>query len=164
MANSFKISIIISEIIMLGVFSGCKKKDETGDGWKNCYDCTAESWIGEYTGTGNYSNYTNHSNSDGVHVSILIEETAPDYLIVYFSSTNCISAVISGSLVSNYIVSFAGSGSSITATMDIMDQDLKLSGTVKKFHTEADSTMIDELINFECYKSDSYKKRRILWP
>jgi hypothetical protein len=139
--------------MVLFIFSnGCKEKDDNGNEWKNCYECNTESWIGEFTGTGNYTNIANPANADNKPVSIKIEETAPDYLIVYFSCPNYISATISGSLVSNYVISFAGTGSSITATLDTKDQGLKLSGTVKKFHIQADSTILDELINFETYK------------
>ena len=151
--SSRRFSIIIPGFIVIFVFyAGCKEKDDNGNVWKNCYECNTESWIGTFSGTGNYTSIAFPAYAENKPVSIIIEETAPDYLIVYFSCPNYISATISGSLVSNYVISFASSGSSITATMDIKDQDLKLTGTVKKFHMQADSTILDELINFETYK------------
>jgi hypothetical protein len=150
--NSLKYSIVIPVIVQLVFCSGCNTKDESSNDWKNCYECTTSSWIGKFSGTGNYTKLSDHTSVEGRPVSIEIEETSPDYLFVNFNSPNYISAAIYGSLESNYIISFAGSGSSITASLDIRDQDLKLSGTVKTFHTQADSIVTDELINFETYK------------
>jgi hypothetical protein len=135
-------------VLIILLFSTCNKEKETDDGWNNCYDCPTGSWIGEFSGTCDYSNYNTNSNATGLPVTISIEETAPEYLTVYVNVTNYYSATVSGSLVSSYIISFAGTSASVTSTLDIKEQDLRLTGNSKKFHLEADSTELDEIINF----------------
>jgi hypothetical protein len=150
--NSGKFLIIIPGLILIVVLSFCSKGDVADDGWKDCFECTTEAWIGEFTVANNYSNYTYHSNTNGITISIVIEEIAPKYLLVYFEAPNYFSATISRCLASNFIISYAESGLSITTALDIGGQDLRLYGTTNKFRNVADSAVIDELINFEVYK------------
>jgi hypothetical protein len=151
--TSSKICILISALLIILVFSKCKEDEEASDGWSNCLDCTVTEWVGNYEGTGDFFDYTSNSTTNGIPVSVEIEETAPEYLTVYFHSPNYLSVTISGSLVSNYIISFAGSGSSVTATLNVRDQDYKLSGNAKKFHYHSDSLVMDEMVNFEVLKN-----------
>jgi hypothetical protein len=155
--NRMNVTSWISNVFILGmlliiIFLGCKKEEEAKDGWKNCLDCSAASWVGEFNGTGDYFDYETNSTKNDIPVSIKIEETAPEYLTIYFVAPNYLSTNISGSLVSNYIISFAGSGSSITATLNIKDQELKLDGNTRKFHYDSDSLVLDKLVSFEVTK------------
>lgn len=151
--TSSKLNMLISVLLIILVFIQCKEDEQASDGWSNCLDCTVTEWEGMYDGTGNYFNYSSNSTTNGVPVSVEIEETAPEYLTVYFHSPNYLSVTISGSLVSNYIISFAGSGSSVTATLNVRDQDYKLSGNAKKYHYHSDTLVIDEIVNFEVLKN-----------
>lgn len=151
--TSSKLNMLISVLLIILVFIQCKEDEQASDGWSNCLDCTVTEWEGMYDGTGNYFNYSSNSTTNGVPVSVEIEETAPEYLTVYFHSPNFLSVTISGSLVSNYIISFAGSGSSVTATLNVRDQDYKLSGNAKKYHYHSDTLVIDEIVNFEVLKN-----------
>jgi hypothetical protein len=60
---------------------------------------------------------------------------------------------VSGDFSNPYIISFAGSGSSVTATMYVKDGELKLSGSSKKFHYKVDSLIIDQIVTFETFKT-----------
>lgn len=133
-------------------FIGCDKNKKEGDGWENCTECTMASWVGEYAGSGDYSNYNNNTQLQNLEVSIIIEETADDYLTIYMSVPNTYSTTVSGDFSGSYIISFAGSGSSITATMFMKEGELKLTGNSKKFHYKVDSLIIDQVVTFETFK------------
>jgi hypothetical protein len=134
------------------VFYSCKQDNKDEDPWINCTTCTADSWIGEFTGSGDYNNFNNNSSKADVSVTINIEETAPDYLSVYFQAPSYLTFSVSGSLVSSYIISFAGSGSAVTSTMYTRDGTLRMNGSAKKYHFESDTLVTDEIINFEVLK------------
>ncbi len=141
-------------LLSVFIFSACDKNENEGDGWANCTECTTDSWVGEYSGTGDYSNFNNNTEMNNVDVSIVIEETATDYLTVYFHVPDVYSSTVSGDLQSPDIVSFASSGSSFTATMFIKDNELKLTGNSKKFHYKNDTILIlDEVVTFETIKN-----------
>jgi hypothetical protein len=151
--TSLKLQILISVLLIILVFIRCKEDEQASDGWNNCLDCTVTEWVGMYEGTGNYFDYSSNSTTNEIPVSVEIEETALDYLTVYFHSPNYVSVTISGSLVSNYIISFAGSGSSVTASLNVKDKNYKLSGNAKRFHYDSDSLVMDEMVNFEVIKN-----------
>lgn len=141
-------------LLSVFIFSACDKNENEGDGWTNCTECNTESWVGEYSGTGDYSDFNNNTTMDNVDVSIVVEETATDYLTVYFHAPQVYSATVSGDLKSPDIVSFASSGSSFTATMFIKDNELKLTGSSKKFHYKNDTILIiDQVVTFETIKN-----------
>jgi len=106
-------------LLLSFIFTGCEKNKKDDSGWKNCLECTTESWIGEYSGKCEYNNYNNNTVVSDADVTINIEETATDYLTIYVQVPSLYSTTVSGDLSSSYIVSFAGSGSSVTATMYI---------------------------------------------
>jgi hypothetical protein len=136
-------------VAIIFIIPACEKNNENDDGWKNCTECTIDSWIGEYTGKGDFNNLNNNSIKKNVDVFITIEQTAIDYLTVYFQSPSNFSVTVSGDLASPDIISFAGSSSSFTATMFIKDGVLKLTGNAKKFHYKVDSLVVDQVITFE---------------
>lgn len=135
------------------IFIGCEKDKEDNSGWENCLECTTESWVGEYSGKGDYNNFNNNTEMKDADVFINIEETANDYLTIYIQVPSLYTATVSGDLSSSYIVSFAGSNSSVTAIMFIKDSELKLTGNSKKFHYKVDSLIIDQVITFETIKN-----------
>ena len=139
-------------LLLCFIFSGCEKNKEDSNGWKNCTECTTESWTGEYSGKGDYSNFTTGADMKDADVSINIEETATDYITIYLHVPSLYTATVSGDLSSSYIVSFAGSSSSVTATMFIKDGELKLTGSARKFHYKVDSLIIDQVVTFETFK------------
>ncbi len=134
------------------IFIGCEKDKEDNSGWENCLECTTKSWVGEYSGKGDYSNFNNNTEMKDADVFINIEETANDYLTIYLHVPSLYTATVSGDLSSSYIVSFAGSSSSVTATMFIKDGELKLTGSARKFHYKVDSLIIDQVVTFETFK------------
>ncbi len=134
------------------ILLACEKKDENSDGWKYCTECTIESWVGEYTGIGDYNNYNKNATTQDVDVSITIEQTATDYITVYFQAPSYYTTTVSGDLASPDIISFAGSSSSLSATMYIKDGELKLTGNTKKFHYKQDTLIVDQVVTFETIK------------
>lgn len=137
--------------IIMGLYS-CNQDKNDEDPWSYCTTCTTDSWIGEFTGTGDYNNFNNNSSKADVPVTIGIEETAPEYLSVYFQAPSYLSFSVSGSLLSSYIISFAGSGSAVTSTMYTRDGNLRMNGSAKKYHYDSDTLVTDEIINFELFK------------
>ncbi len=145
--------VLFPFLLAILIFCSCNKNEDENSGWVNCTSCTVDSWVGEYSGTGDYSNYNNNTEMKGVAVDITVEETATDYLTIYFHVPNLYSATVSGDLSSPYIISFAGSSSSFTGTMFIKDGELKLTGNSKKFHYKVDSLIIDQVVTFETNKT-----------
>lgn len=134
------------------IFTACEKKDENSDGWQYCTECTVESWVGEYTGMGDYNNFNKNAKTQAVDVSIAIEQTATDYITVYFQAPSYYTTTVSGDLASPDIISFAGSSSSLSATMYIKDGEFKLTGNTKKFHYKQDTLVVDQVVTFETIK------------
>ena len=146
--------VLVCCLLSVFIFSACDKNENEGDGWTNCIECNTESWVGEYSGTGDYSDFNSNTEIDNVEVSIVIEETATDYLTVYFQAPQVYSSTVSGDIKSPDIVSFASSGSSFTATMFIKDNELKMTGSSKKFHYKNDTILIiDQIVTFESIKN-----------
>jgi len=143
---------IVTCLLFLLLFAKCSKDDNNDDKWKYCTSCTLDSWIGEFTGTGNYNNLNNNNSASNVPVTITIEETAPDYLTVNFQSPDYMSLNVSGDPESAYIISFAGSNTSVTSTLYTKDGVLRMNGNAKKFHIKTDTLVTDEIINFEAFK------------
>lgn len=137
--------------ILFLLFSSCEKK-ENKDQWSYCSSCTIDSWIGTFSGTGTYTNLNTSQTESNINVQIAIAETAPDYLMVDFESSGYMSITVNGEPESAYIISFAGSGKSVTSTLYIKENVLRMSGNAKKFHYKTDTLVMDEIVNFEVYK------------
>jgi len=133
-------------------FVSCTKENEEDDGWSNCQSCTIESWKGEFSGKAEHFDAQTDITTNNLNLTIEFEETATDYLTAYILIQNYYSATLSGDLATTYSVSFAGSNSSISATLYTKDNQLRLSGNSKKFHYKVDNLVIEEVINFELYK------------
>jgi|GEM_PF-1989424 hypothetical protein len=142
---------------LIVVFADCNKDKNNEDQWNFCSQCTVGSWTGEFSGTGNYNNLINHETAQSIPVSVVIEgaEFDPDYLTVYFQSPDYMSLTVSGNFQTAYNISFAGSGTSVTATLYTNGSNLRMSGNAKKFHYKVDSLVTDEIINFEAFKDSA---------
>ena len=150
-----KINYTIFFVVLLFLFSGwaCKDKEEDKNTWVSCYTCTIDSWTGIFEGTTSYFDASTMNDVEDLDITIEFEETASDYLTAYINVPNYFSTAISGEWNSPYSISFAGSNSSLVATLHEKDGDLRLAGNAKKFHFKVDSLIVDEVINFEVYKS-----------
>lgn len=138
------------------IFASCDKDNEedSSDGWGNCYDCTAASWEGNYSGSCDYFDVGLNEYTYDLPATIEVEETAEDYLSVYINVPNYYSATISGQLQSPYLISIASSTASLSASMYVKEGDYKLTGNSKKFVTVDDSTVITKSITFDILKSE----------
>lgn len=134
----------------------CNDDDETdsSDCWSNCYDCTASSWSGIYSGECDYYDVSANEYLYNLPATIEIQETAPDYLSVFVNVPNAYSTTISGQLQSNYLISIASSNASFSATLYVKENEFKLSGNSKKFIMGSDSTVYTESITFDIIKSE----------
>ncbi|MEZ5197168.1 MAG: hypothetical protein R2764_12405 [Bacteroidales bacterium] len=150
----YKLFFIIS--ISFFFASSCDKEEEPdpSEGWGNCYDCTATSWVGNYSGSCDYYDVGLNEYTHDLPATINIEETAPDYLNVFINVPNYYSATISGQLQSPYLLSIASSTASFSASMYVKEKDYRLSGNSKKFVMVSDSVVITESITFEILKSE----------
>lgn len=134
------------------VIIGCGD-DEEDEPWDKCYECTADSWIGEFNGTCDYFNYHLNVTREDRSIKVEIAETATNYFEVKIISPENFNATIYGDFVTSQIISFSSSNSSVSATMYVNGQDLKLIGNSKKFHWESDTLLVyDEVVNFEVFK------------
>jgi hypothetical protein len=134
---------------------GCSDNEED-DPWSKCYECTAESWIGEYNGSCDYFNYDMNITREDQVCTVEIGETATNYFEVKISSPNNFYAVLYGDFVTSQMINFSSSNSSVSATMYVNGQELRLTGNSKKFHYETPDTIpilvYDEVVNFELFK------------
>lgn len=127
-------------------------KEDTGNEWAVCYECTIDSWIGEYEGTANHFNGSSNSNTENLPMTVRIEETGNNYLTAYIIVPNFYSTTLSGEFTNSYSVSFASSGSSLNATIYEFDKTFKLTGSSKKFEYKAGELVINESISFDAPK------------
>ena len=149
-----KISYTIFFVVLLLVMGSwaCKDKEEDKNNWISCYSCSIDSWTGIFEGTTSYFDADTVNVVEDLDITIEFEETASDYLTAYINVPNYFSTAISGEWNSPYSISFAGSNSSLVATLHEKDGDLRLAGNAKKFHFKVDSLIVDEVISFEVYK------------
>ena len=148
-----RITISFVAIASLMLCPACSDKDKDENSWATCYDCTLDSWTGIFEGNATYFDASTLVEVDGLDITIEFEETATNYLTAYVSVPNYYSSTISGAWTSPYSISFAGSGSSIVATLYNQGGEFMLNGNAKKFHYKVDSLIIDEVVSFEAYKT-----------
>lgn len=138
--------------VLVLVLPSCENKTDENDGWVFCYDCDVGSWEGSYSGTAEYFESNGLTSEDGLEVNITFQETGTNYLTVSLHVPNYYSTTVSGELNSPYSISFAGSGSSITASLYTKENELRITGNSKKFHYKVDSLIVDEVVSFEALK------------
>ena len=140
-------------MVILAFSPSCSDKEDPDDGWEFCTGCTAESWAGVFEGDATFHDSFGISSGEGLAATLSIEETGTDYLSTTIVVPNYFSTAVSGKLNSAYSISFAGSNSSITATIYSKNNALKIIGNAKKFHTNASGTIVDEVVSFEVIKN-----------
>ena len=137
------------------MMGGCSEKDDAGDGWVMCSDCSLDAWIGSFTGKATFYNATLVTEEEDLDITVEFTETATEYLTVYITVPNYYSAAVSGDWTSPYSVSFAGSSTSLDGTMfKRYDRDsaLRFSGNSKKFQFKGDSLVVEKVVTFEVFK------------
>jgi len=153
MYNHSKIVVSICIFLLfLPSIIGCSEK-EKDDGWDKCYDCTVDSWLGTFAGTCDYFNYNTNVTKNNLSITIEIVETAPDYLEVKINVPQYYSTTIYGDLISSHLISFSGSSSSVSSTLYKNEQSLKMTGNSKKYHYQADTLVLEEVVNFDILKN-----------
>ena len=150
MKKTLIILILLSGVL---IFTQCKKETED---WV-FYNCGIDSWVGEYTGNGNYYK--------GEEVDF--EQLNVQLTIVQFSAINLKIDVIAEDKYSEsfygikddstYYLTINGSNKSLIMNIKKKGSELKLIGTAKNFHweTKDDSTFLvtDKTLAFEVLKT-----------
>jgi len=154
-------NVFLAGIIISLFFLSCSKNnEEDNDDWNKCYNCTFDSWKGEFEGTCSYSDLNNNNDMKNLPITITLDSTGENYFYVSIIVVNYYSTNLSGEFVDPSIVNFASSNSSFSSSIYTKDSELKLSGNSKKFHKETEIinndtiviTVIDEVVNFETLK------------
>ena len=131
----------------------CNDKAEENDGWQVCVECDFDSWLGLYNGTASHYTVASNKTVEGLAIDIEIEETASDYFTIYIKlPQQNYYATLSGDFIQPYAISFASTTRSITATMMVRENQLRLTGNSKKFEVASDSTIFKEVVEFDVYK------------
>lgn len=142
----------ISFILLLPLLLLSCKKDEAG--WQRCDSCSNELILGEYSGTATHYRYTDSVNfvktvSNEVYLTIKEEGSA---LRLQTGVINLFSADLSGIYNNTYYLSFAGSNQQLNATIWVKDEQIRITGTVKKTALVNNQTVLRELFDFETIK------------
>jgi hypothetical protein len=148
-----KVSGILIIVILSAVFVQCKK--ETDD-WIFC-NCTIDSWIGDYAGSGNY--YKGEDvDAQQLEVQLTIEQIAPENLKVRITAPDYYNETFYGiKKDSTYYMTINGSNKSLIMNLKAKGDELKLTGTAKNFHWvyDPDSTYLvpDKTLAFDVLKT-----------
>jgi hypothetical protein len=137
---------------MMILVSCSGKDDQETDGWDTCFDCTTQSWIGIFQGSGTNYNAVNNTTVKDLSVTISISETSPDYLLVTINLPDYYHSTVSGEVMESHYITFSGSNNSISATMYKSDHRLKISGNAKRFHVKVNEIVIEQVVNFDAIK------------
>jgi hypothetical protein len=146
----YRTNVIISLLILVTINFSCKKEESPG--YTFCNDCNIEEWTGEYVGVSSY--YDSNETKDGVETTVTIENTSGTVLktLVNVTDLMLVSFYSSKEDSVGYYYSVYGSSKSLDLTLSKNDTEYKLSGTVKTFHYEKDTLVIDESASFITYK------------
>ncbi len=140
-------------VFLLVVLASCNDKTEENDGWMVCAECDFDSWLGIYSGTASHFTAASNKTVENLNIDIEIEQTASDYFTVYIKlPQQNYSATLSGDFVQPHAISFASSTKSVTATMMVRENQLRLTGNSKKYQVNPDTTIIKEVVEFDVYK------------
>jgi hypothetical protein len=147
--NMIKYGLIILIFSGLIVFSNCKKEDD----WNYCEDCNLGSWVGEYSGTGNYYSDTEGSTEMGVPVVLTIENSDGNVLKTKVTvEDRFMLSFISTKNDSSFFYEISGTSKSLSLSLSKKGSEFKLSGTSKTYHIQSDTTFIDHSISFEVFR------------
>jgi len=137
---------------MLLYTESCKKSEEVDD-YLLCPECTNEEISGDYFGDGMYYTDNNTDVSEDVEVNLNINHIE--------GKINEISVKVPNKFSSSYFVikedgsaamTISGTTQSINITIYRKNNEYRIGGTAKKYHTQADSTFIDHSVLFTVFK------------
>ena len=144
---------IIILLFLTTFLSQCKKE---ADDWIFC-ECAIDSWIGDYTGSGNYyqGEELDYQQCD---VQLTVEQIAPDNLKIRVVAPDYYSETFYGiKSDSTYYLTISGTSKSLNMNLKIRGNELKLNGTAKNFHWvyDPDSTYLvpDKTLAFDVTKT-----------
>lgn len=145
-----KQSLLFIFFLLLIISLGCKKETSS---WQYCDECELSAWVGEYQGDGDYYNGSTEQTTLNVPTSLKIENISGNVL----KTTIVVDDQLTTSFTSTkndtkYYYDVPGSNKSMNLTLSIKDTEYKLSGTVKLFHYQKDTIVIDQSISFDTFK------------
>lgn len=142
-------SLIIALSIL--IITACKK-DSTP--WSFCVDCDRSEWVGEYSGVGDYYKDGNNNPELDVPISLVIENESGSVLTTDVVVEDKFTTDFTNSKNdNNYFYEVPSSNKTLSLSLSKKDLEYKLSGTVKIFHYEKDTVVIDHSISFDAYKT-----------
>ena len=137
--------------LMLLIFGACKKNESPT--WTFCTNCTLDEWTGSYSGEGDYYNGTADKTELNIPTLVVIENLSGNVLKTTITAEDRLStSFISTKDDNNHYYSIAGSGKSMDLSLSIKGSEFKLSGTVKLYHINKDTVVIDQSISFDTYR------------
>lgn len=149
----FKLHLFFSLLLFVIISSeSCKKTEEVED-FLLCPECTNEEISGNYFGDGMYFTDDNPEVSENLdanlnisHIEAKIHEISVDipnkFSASYFVTRDDGSASMT----------ISGTSKSINITIYKKDNEYKINGTAKVYHTKADTVFIDHSVSFTVYK------------
>ena len=148
-----KASGIIIALLLVILFFQCKKETEE---WIFC-ECPIESWVGDYTGTGNYY-HGEELDYQQCNVQLTIEKIAPQNLKIRIVALDYYSETFYGNKNdSTYYLTISGTNKSLNMNIKMNGNQLKLNGTAKNFHWvyDPDSTYLvpDKTLAFDVVRT-----------
>ncbi|MCF8369557.1 MAG: hypothetical protein K9G76_10980 [Bacteroidales bacterium] len=150
--NSTPRSVIVKLLLISVLFFSCDKKEDEGNGWESCLDCTVQSWLGNFSGLGEYKHLNSGNVVSGVQVSVEIVEISENYIQVKIQSPNYYSATIYGNFVGSYSISIASSTKSFSGSLQKKENTLKLIGEAKEYVEKVNGIEVVKRIVFEASK------------
>ncbi|MCD4697969.1 MAG: hypothetical protein K8S16_17230 [Bacteroidales bacterium] len=145
-------SVILKFTCVIILLTACSKQKDEGDGWESCLGCNIESWIGNFSGSGEFKNLNTGNTSSGVQVSVEIIEISENYLQVKILVPNYYSTTIYGTYVGSYSISLASSTNSFSGSLQKKDNILKLIGESKQYVEKVNELVIEKTVIFEALK------------
>jgi len=139
-------------ILILFVGESCKKTDDVDD-FLLCPECSNEEISGDYFGDGMYFTDNNSDVSETVDVNFNISHIE--------AKVNQLSVEVPNKFTTSYFVTredgsasmtVSGTSNSINITIYKKDNEYKVNGTAKVYHTQADTVFIDHSVSFTVYK------------
>ena len=143
--------VISIALLMVLLFGACKKSDSPT--WAFCTDCTIEDWAGSYAGEGDYYNGADDKTELDIPTIVVIENISGNLLKTTITAEDKLStSFISSKDDDNHYYSIAGNGKSLDLSLSKKGSDFKLSGTVKLFHINKDTVVVDHSISFDVFR------------
>ena len=144
--------IIIPLIILLFIgFESCKKTEE--DDYLVCGNCSNAEISGDYTGNGQYFTDDKPEVTEEVDVKLNLRNLennlfeAKVEILDKFSKTYFVTRQ-EGSAA----LTISGTNESINLTIYKKNNEYKLNGTAKVYHTQADTLFLDHSVSFTVFK------------